>query len=199
MKLADHVIAINNAFEALIASMEDLEHEPQVHRNNYGRRVRRDISRTRNPATIPLLPTTYEPLVLHTPMYNKEKLLQLAAFEATYQDAQTPISPDMVPLIIDTGASITVTPYKTDFISPIKPVQAVEIKGIASGLQVQGFGDVSYSFYNDNRELQTMILKNCLYVPQCTARLLCPRQIGIETGNPLDGFNSVSAKSILTV
>jgi hypothetical protein len=199
MKLSDHVIAINNAFEALIASMEDLEHEPQLNRSNSGKRVCRDLSRNRTPDIVPRFPITYEPLVYHTSLYNKEKLLQIAAFEATYQDAQTPISPDMVPLIIDTGASITVTPYKTDFVSTIRPVQAVEIKGIAAGLQVKGFGDVSYSFYNDDRELQTMVLRNYLYVPQCTARLLCPRQIGIETGNPMDGFNSISDKSILTV
>lgn len=105
----------------------------------------------------------------------------------------------MVPLIIDAGASITVTPYKTDFVSTIQPVQSVEMKGIASGLQVQGIGDVSSNFYNDNNEIQTLLLRNCLYVPHCTARLLCPRQIGIETGHPMDGFNAISDKSILTV
>jgi hypothetical protein len=66
----------------------------------------------------------------------------------------------MVPLIIDTGASITVSPYETDFVSTIKPVQAVEIKGIAAGLMVHGFGDVSYTFKNDDNELQTMIQKD---------------------------------------
>jgi hypothetical protein len=104
----------------------------------------------------------------------------------------------MVPLVIDTGASITVTPYSTDFISPIQPVQSVEIKGIASGLQVRGFGDVCYKFYNDAGELQTLTLPNCLYVPQCTARLLCPRQIGATSGHPGDGFNATSDNPILT-
>ena len=155
MRLADHIVAIDLAFEALISSMDDLEHASQVPRQNYGRRIRGDLSRTRARDIVPQLPDTFQPLTYHTSLYNKEKLLQLAAFEATYHDAKTPISPDMAPLIIDTGASITVTPYKTDFISDIKPVQSVEIKGIASGLQVRGFGDVSYSFQNDNMETQT--------------------------------------------
>ncbi len=90
------------------------------------------------------------------------------------------------------------SPYKTDFISPIKPVQSVEIKGIASGLQVCGYGDVSYTFCNDNNELQTLTLKDCLYVPQCTARLLCPRQIGQTSGYLSDGFNAASDISVLT-
>jgi hypothetical protein len=158
--------------------MEDLEHAPTLIRDNHGTRIRRDLPRTRHRDTIPRLPTTYLPLAFHTALYNKEKLLQLAAFKATYHEAKTPISPDMVPLILDTGASITVTHYKTDFVSIIKPVQSVEIKGIASGLQVQGMGDVSYSFYNDDNEMQTLLLRSCLYVQHCTARLLCPRQLG---------------------
>jgi hypothetical protein len=77
-------------------------------------------------------------------------------------------------------------------------VQAVEIKGIASGLQVQGYGGISYTYYNDKGLCQQMVLKNCLYVPRCTARLLCPRQLGLASGNPLDGFSSQSDASILT-
>jgi len=131
-----------------------------------------------------------------TPFQNKEQLLQLAA---TYQDAKTPISPDMVTLVIDTGANVTVTPYTTDFITPIHPIQAVEIKGIAAGLEVKGYSDVSYSFYNDVHEKQTLLLRGCLYIPQCTACLLCPRQIGIPTGHPKDGFHALSSSSTLMV
>jgi hypothetical protein len=128
-----------------------------------------------------------------------QRLLQLAAFEATSHNLPIPISPDMIPLVIDTGASITAMPCATDFITPIKPVQSIEIKGIASGLQVHGFGDVKYSFVNDTGITQHLHLKNCLYVPQCTSRLICPRQIRITTGNPLDGFTSVAGHAYLTV
>jgi hypothetical protein len=198
MKLADHIIAIDKAFEALLTSINDLEHDDTIARSNAGTRVHRDIPRHHYRTIIPRLIDTYPPLTTSPPSQNKEYLLQLAAFEATYHNNPTPISPDMVPLVIDTGASITVTPYSTDFISPIKPVQAIEIKGIASGLRVHGYGDVCYQFRNDEGELQKLTLPNCLYVPQCTTRLLCPRQIGSTSGFPGDGFNALSEHPILT-
>lgn len=198
MKLSDHIININLAFEALLSSFDELEQEHLITRDNFGRRVRRDLQRDRSITTVPRIVPTYPPQTPSTTIPNKECLLQLAAFEATYYNNITPISPDMVPLVIDTGASITVTPYSTDFISPIRPIQSVEIKGIASGLQVKGYGDVRYSFHNDAGELQSLTLQNCLYVPHCTARLLCPRQIGATTGHPEDGFNAVSKDPILT-
>jgi hypothetical protein len=122
MKLSEHIIAVYHAFEALISSIEDLEHEPQTHRINYGVHDCCDLLSISDPTIMTQIPTTYQPIVSYPSLCNKEKLLQLAAFEATYQDAKTSTSPDMMPLIIDRGTSITLTPYKTDFISPIKPV-----------------------------------------------------------------------------
>jgi len=81
--------------------------------------------------------TTYMPMTISTLFQNKERLLQLAAMEATYQDSKTPISPEMVTLVIDTGASVTVMPYITYVVMPIRPVQAVEINGIVVGLEVR--------------------------------------------------------------
>jgi len=52
-----------------------------------------------------------------------------------------------------------------DIITPITPVQNLEIKGIASGLTVQGSGSVWYSFYNDSGELDTICLKHFLNIP----------------------------------
>jgi hypothetical protein len=127
-----------------------------------------------------------------------ETLLLLAAFEATYHSSRTPISPDMVPLIIDFGASITISPYLIDFVDNIHPVQDIAIQGIASGLQVEAIGDLSYTFCNDSGASQTMKITGALYVPKCTARLLCPRQLGKSTGLPQDGFQSLSDKGILT-
>jgi hypothetical protein len=51
--------------------------------------------------------TTYEPMGVSTATNFKEKMVQFAAFEATYHDSITTITPDMVPLIIVTGASIS--------------------------------------------------------------------------------------------
>jgi hypothetical protein len=107
-------------------------------------------------------------MMTNTTHYNKEKLLQLALFEATYHKNKTPIAPDMVPLIIDTGPSISISSYKTNFTSDIHPVQRIQIKGIVSGLQVERIGDMIFYFQNDQAETQKILLKDSLYVPQCS-------------------------------
>lgn len=199
MKLSPHLQQVQKAFDALMASYDDLNPIQDLHRDIPSTCIRRDIPRARSKLVIPKIIPTYIPMTpLRDAIYNKEKLLLLATFEATYHGSPTPISPDMVPIVIDTGPSVTVTPYITDFVSPSKPVQAVEIKGIASGLQVAGYGDIRYDFHNDAGETQTMLLKDCLYVPKCSPRLLCPRQLGITSKHSSDGFNALSDTSILT-
>lgn len=71
--------------------------------------------------------------------------------------------------------------------------------GIASGLFAQGIGDVSYTYTNDNNEQQTMDLPKCLYVPQCNIRLICPRQIGAESGYPRDGLYAQNEHATLII
>jgi hypothetical protein len=198
MKLSDHIAAVDTAFATLMATFTENDTNLQQHQHHPGLCICRDLPRMCDFSAVPWIPSSFSPLTPTLSTNNKERLLRLAAFETTYHDAQTFISPNMVPLIINTGASISVSPYETDFISKIKPVQAVEIKGIAAGLTVRGFRDVSYTFRNDDQELQTMILRDCLYVPQCTARLICPRQIGQAGGDPSDGFAATMHDAVLT-
>jgi hypothetical protein len=82
--------------------------------------------------------------------------------------------PNTVLLIVDTGASITITPDKRDFLSPVHPVQPTTLQGIAVGLQVQGIGRARYNFLQPSRQTVSVILDNVLYVPGCSMRLLCP-------------------------
>jgi hypothetical protein len=198
MKLADHIIAIARAFDELQHELH-LNDRPDLAFNYRPRRQGHILPRERQYQRAPRLPTEHPPMSVAGEHFNKEKLLKLAAFEATFHGAKTPLSPDMVPLIIDTGASVSISPYKTDFTTPIRPVQQIQIKGIASGLSVAGIGDMSFTFTNDHGEHQTVLLKDSLYVPHCTVRLLCPRQIGAVTCNKLDGFNALSDDPILTV
>jgi transposase InsO family protein len=133
------------------------------------------------------------------PFSNKERLVLLAAFEASYQDTITPLTPDMVPIIIDPGASVSISPYSMDFVGPINAVQNVNLQGIASGLQAAGIGTIQYKFRNDADKEKSLLLRRCLHVPQCSVRLLCPQQIGVMTGFPNDGFHATSAKPTLIV
>jgi len=176
----------------------ELESDRSLLHATYFERPRRDLPRSRSTGILPVIPTQYPAhQVPQLTSAAKEKLLLLAAFEATYHDSKTPISLDIVPLIIDTGASVTVSPCLTDFVGPIRPVQDVAIQGIASGLKVKGIGTLSYKFHNDSGSSQILTIDGALYVPQCTARLICPRQFGVSTGHAQDGFHSTSDKGIL--
>jgi hypothetical protein len=201
MKLNEYIQEIARAYDAL---MQDIVLRSSRHEYSFDyqpRRPRHILPRQRQFLTPPKLPTQYDPTIISqsTDFQNKERLVLLAAFQASYPDTTTPMTPGMVPLILDTGASITISPFKSDFVSKIRPVQKVKIQGIASGLDVEGMGDISYSFYNDDGQLQTLYLTKCLYVPKCSVHLLCPRQIGATTNNPADGFNACSDNPILTV
>ncbi len=68
----------------------------------------------------------------------------------------TPLTPDETHVVIDTGASISITNEKGDLISEIAPVQHVEFQGIASGLKIEGIGTVSYLFQADDGSLKTL-------------------------------------------
>ena len=197
MRLSESAIAIERAFHELTQVVNDLD--DTVRRRSVVRN-RHFLPRAREHSQAPVLPPpTFPPSVERSSIENKAKLVLLAAFEATYHEGQTPVTPDMVPLVIDTGASNTISPYATDFVGEIRAVQDVEIKGIASGLKVAGVGTVVYSFSNDAGEQQEIRIDGCLLVPQCTVRLLCPRQIGSSTGVPTDGFTSTSTHGYLTV
>lgn len=95
-----------------------------------------------------------------------------AQLSQTYHDSITPMSPDMVPLIFDTGASISISSHRIDFITPLWLAQHITIKGIASGLSAQGVGDKSYTFNNDQGHEQKLTLQNCLYNPQSVNHLI---------------------------
>jgi hypothetical protein len=134
-------------------------------------------------STSPILSTTYKGLCL------------LAAQPSGFPEAFLPTT---VMLIVDTGASISITPSLPDFVSPPTPVQPTFLKGIASGLQVRGIGIASYTFQSDDDTSVTALLPNTLYVPECSVRLLCPRHLAAYTGVPDDGFMSQHQTAKLT-
>lgn len=198
MKLSDHVINIARAYDELYHELSLVE-KPAI-AFTYRHRTQPHIKpRQREHPCPPKFVRQHEPLTASIPLENKEKLIQLAVFQATFQDAPTPMTPDMYPIIIDTGASISLSPYASDFTTDLKPVQNMTIKGIASGLPVRGIGTLRYTITTDDGVSRMLLLQDCLYIPQCSIRLLCPRQIGLNTGHSTDGFNALSSEPILTI
>ncbi len=105
--------------------------------------------------------------------------------------------PTTVLLIVDTGASISITNNLRDFISTPTPVQPTTLKGIASGLAVKAIGTTRYILTTDNGAPATITLPHTLYVPDCAMRLLCPRHMAATTGYPEDGFISYEQSGVL--
>jgi hypothetical protein len=127
MKLSKNIQEINRVYDELM-----LEATLYTGRHEYAfdympRCPNHILPRERQHSRSPKLPVQYSPTVVShsTAFQNKERLVLLTAFQASYPDTTTLITPNMVPLIIDTGASVTITPFKSDFITPIRPVQQV--------------------------------------------------------------------------
>jgi len=199
MKLSPYQIQIERAYQAILADLQLLRGRHDYAFDYTPRHPRHVLPKEQPHPSLPHLPVEYPPECSVTPFQAKKQMVRLQAFQATFEGFITPMTPDMIPLILDTGASISITPFKSDFITPIKPIQHVSIKGIASGLTATGIGDVSYSFVNNAGETQQLLLRNCLHVPSCTVRLICPWQIGATTGNSADGLYTTHSNTTLVV
>jgi hypothetical protein len=87
-------------------------------------------------------------------------------FRATLKSDST------IPIILDSSASVTITPSKEDFEGPLeKPGTITQLKGIAEGLQIEGQGHVLWSFHDVHGGLRTLSLP-AYYVPKVRVRLL---------------------------
>ena len=75
-----------------------------------------------------------------------------------------PLTADDLLIILDSGCSIALTPYITDFIDGTYKNQPCSISGIGSGLEARGIGTVQWSLKDVNGNTSTMEL-TCLYVP----------------------------------
>jgi hypothetical protein len=138
MKLSSYIADIERAYQSIMHDIAVSTGRVEYAFNYRPRRPAHILPRSPAHSRPPQLAPDYNPDATAIPFSSKEKLVLLSAFQATYHDQPTPLTPDMVPVIIDTGASISLSPYDTDFIGKIHPVQDVTLKGIASGLRVAG-------------------------------------------------------------
>lgn len=75
-------------------------------------------------------------------------------------------------VIWDSGASISISPNKSDFVGPLEPAPiGIKLQGIAKGLYVQGTGYVVWSFVDTTGMLRTLKLP-AYFVPGAKTRLL---------------------------
>ena len=128
--------------------------------------------------TLPTVAPVFQPKKNYSTAEIESFREQLHALECENDRGVVSFTPDEIRLILDSGASITISNCLTDFISPPTPVQETTVRGIGAGLQVKGIGTVRFVL-SDGRTLQ---VENVLYVPDCPVRLLCPQQLTEEQG-----------------
>ena len=79
--------------------------------------------------------------------------------------------------IVDTGASMAVTPFASDFIS-LQPVSGRVLKGLTKGTAIAGVGIVCWKVEVAGKIVELRL--KALHVPTCDVRLLSPQQLRQE-------------------
>ena len=79
--------------------------------------------------------------------------------------------------IVDTGASLTITPFKADFLT-YEPQSGKVIKGLAQGSAIAGVGTIAWLIEVGGEAVEVKL--RALHVPDAGSRLLCPQQLKKE-------------------
>ena len=97
----------------------------------------------------------------------------------------TTLSPTDYPIVIDTGASISVSPNLSDFVDGVSEAHVQDLKGLNHTTKVCGMGMVEWTVYDVRDSIRT-IRTMAFYVPDATIRLFSPQTYfheGGETGH----------------
>ena len=101
------------------------------------------------------------------------------AFPTTYNDKQIKTihwDSDGQPLMVDNGASASITPHLTDFISPPKPINS-KVKGIGGHAQATYKGTVQWKIQDDQGQSHRFTLPNSYYVATAPSHILYPQHL----------------------
>ena len=85
------------------------------------------------------------------------------------------------PIVIDTGASVSVSPNLSDFINGVQTDHLPELRGLNHQTKVAGMGMVEWSIFDVNNRVQTLRTW-AFYVPDATIRLFSPQTFFQEQG-----------------
>ena len=103
------------------------------------------------------------------------ELVQKALFTAPSESLQHMNKDSKFTVIWDTGASISISPNKHDFIK-LKKSSNKSLLGISKGLKIEGQGIVNWCLTDETGNVRTFEVP-ALYVPSCNVRLLRPNAI----------------------
>ena len=103
----------------------------------------------------------------------------IEAFPTTYKENQNEAihwDSNGQQLIVDNGASASITPHLTDFISPLQPINS-KVKGIGGHAQATYKGTVQWKIQDDQGQSHHFTLPNSYYVATAPSRILCPQHL----------------------
>ena len=78
--------------------------------------------------------------------------------------------------MVDNGASASITPYLTDFISPPQPINS-KVKGIGGHAQATYKGTIQWKIQDDQGRTHQFTLPNSYFVATAPSRILCPQHL----------------------
>ena len=101
------------------------------------------------------------------------------AFPTTHKDNQNKAvhwDTDGQTLMVDNGASASITPYLKDFIAPPQPINS-KVKGIGGHAQATYKGTVQWKIQDDQGQAHRFTLPNSYFVATAPSRILCPQHL----------------------
>jgi len=128
---------------------------------------------------------------------NADKLSYLCAWNSIQHSSKVMMNfnPGGKAVCIDSGASSCISNDKNDFIH-LEPSANTVLKGISSGLQIEGTGTPRWKITNDMGNEVTLHVHNSLYVQAAPMCLLSPQAVIQQTQKPSDGFQISANKGV---
>ena len=87
------------------------------------------------------------------------------------------------PVTIDTGATFTITPFCSDFVTGLTSTEGAILHGLATGLRFEGSGTVHWNLPADDGSQITLAM-TAYYVPEAKRRLLSPQHYLQNSSDP---------------
>jgi hypothetical protein len=101
------------------------------------------------------------------------------------------------PICIDSGASLTGSNNKDDFIC-LHPIKDQHLSGIATCLPISGIGTLKWPILTDSGAAVELHITQALYVPACLMNLLSPQHLAQQTKGIQNGFKISLSTGTLT-
>ena len=101
--------------------------------------------------------------------------------------------PSSFSVIMDSGASLAISPFEKDFVRPITYYSSPKwLGGMAGGMEIKGIGKIAWS-YKTVQGILT-VHSRCYFVPKAAARLLSPQRL-FSAANNVNGIFTCAEKN----